>query len=229
MPTKKFQIYLVDGHAIIEENENIILIDTGSPSTIHSQHTLNFMGSAYPVSQNYGSVTIPVLCDLVGTRITTLIGMDILRKYSIIFDYPNKHITFSNDNNIEFQAENLPLRIMHGVPVINATINQSTIPCFFDSGAKLSYLKAVETHNLNRLIETEDFYPGVGRFNTATFEIETRVGNRTFPVIYGNLPRNVENQLLTLVDGNNGILGYDFLSKFKIYLNASLNDLRITD
>jgi hypothetical protein len=63
----------------------------------------------------------------------------------------------------------------------------------------------------------------------STFEIETQVGNRIFPVTYGNLPPQLENQLLTLVNRDNGIVGYDFLKRYRVSLNAALNELKIAD
>jgi hypothetical protein len=39
---KRFQIRLFKGHPIINDGENIILIDTGAPSTIHTLASLNF-------------------------------------------------------------------------------------------------------------------------------------------------------------------------------------------
>jgi hypothetical protein len=229
MPTKTFHLNIVDGHPLIEDGGNIILIDTGSPATIHIQRTLNFMDSEFPVNQAYGSVTIPVLCELLGTRVTTLLGMDRLADYKIIFDYPNSKITFSNDKNLQFEGERVGLRTKLNIPVIDAIINQHTIPCFLDSGAKLSYLKVAETRNFKNLGNREDFYLGAGRFQTPILKIETQVGTRIFPVYFGNLPPGLENQLLTLVDGNNGILGNDFLSKYKIYLDVALKELKIAD
>jgi hypothetical protein len=168
MQTRTFQLTLFDGHPIIEYNGNIILIDTGSPATIHTQPTLNFMGSVFPVQRAYGPLTIPGLIELLGTNVTTLLGMDKLALYKIIFDYPNNTITFSNENDLAFDGERVVFTTVLNIPVINAIINQRTIPCFLDSGAKLSYLKAGETRNFQNLGDTEDFYPGYGRFQTPT-------------------------------------------------------------
>jgi hypothetical protein len=229
MPTKTFQLNIIDGHAIIEENKNIILVDTGSPVTIHTQNIFNFMNYDFAVKESYAGITIPDLCGLLGTRITTLLGMDRLLYYKVIFDYPNNRITFCNDNNLKFEGERVTLTNVHKIPVIDVKFNQRTVPCFFDSGAKLSYLKAGETRNLPNLGEINDFYPGIGSFVSATYEIETQIGSKKFPVLYGNLPENVENQLLRLVDGNNGILGFDFLKTYKIYMDGLMNDFKISD
>lgn len=38
----KFKLDLFDGHPIINHNQDVILIDTGAPSSIHDSGTINF-------------------------------------------------------------------------------------------------------------------------------------------------------------------------------------------
>jgi len=229
MPTKTFQLNLVDGHALIEDEDNIILIDTGSPVTIHQQKTLKFMNHDFTVNEAPPGASIPQLCEYIGTTITTLMGMDKLSYYKIIFDYPNKRITFSNKTDLVFEGESIALTSNMTIPVIDVTLNEHSIPCFFDTGAKLSYLHSSETQNLRNLGELSDFHPGIGRFQSPTFEVETQVGTKVFPVIYGNLPNAFENMLLKIVAGNNGIIGYDFLKKYKIYMDAFAKVFKIAE
>ena len=40
---RTFDIRLVDGHLLISDNGNTILVDTGSPVTVHQEDTLNFL------------------------------------------------------------------------------------------------------------------------------------------------------------------------------------------
>ena len=53
-----YHITLFEGHAIIYVEDNIILIDTGSPSTIHSEKSIEFNGVSFNTSTNQLGVTI---------------------------------------------------------------------------------------------------------------------------------------------------------------------------
>ena len=63
----------------------------------------------------------------------------------------------------------------------------------------------------------EDFYPGVGQFETECFEIQTRLGSNDFSVRYGNLPFML--QMTLMLGGTDGIIGFDFFNNFKVVLD----------
>ncbi|MFM8317232.1 MAG: hypothetical protein ACKOAV_02515, partial [Bacteroidota bacterium] len=69
---KQFQIDLFNGHPIITEGENRILIDTGAPSSIHQTDQIRFCGDSYGCVVNYMGLTISSISELLGTEITTL-------------------------------------------------------------------------------------------------------------------------------------------------------------
>ena len=94
---KQFQITLFKGHPIINDGENIILIDTGAPSTIHASSVLTFCSENYNCSTNYMGLTVSKISEMLGTEITTLLGADILSDYKILFDYKNKIIEFNKE------------------------------------------------------------------------------------------------------------------------------------
>ena len=87
---RTFKIDFVEGHLLIRDNENIILVDTGSPVTMHKESTLSFLGREHRVL-NKG---VDYLSRLAGVEFTTLMGMDILSQYRVVFDYENEEITF---------------------------------------------------------------------------------------------------------------------------------------
>ena len=47
---KQFQIKSFKGHPIIIDDENIILVDTGAPSTIHAKNRLSFCSENYSLN-----------------------------------------------------------------------------------------------------------------------------------------------------------------------------------
>ena len=216
MSIKTFSIELISGVPIIRDNDHVILLDTGSPYTIHNSTSFNFLDKNYRVQTSAGAFNIENISEKMGMQITTLLGMDILKDLSIIFDYHNNQISLSEDE--DFEGEEIAININSGIPVIPVLIIDQYIPMLLDSGAQLSYLKRDITQHHKNLGETEDFYPTIGRFTTTKYLIFSGLGPHLFEVFYGNLPKPLEG-FLSKIDGNNGILGYDFFAKFKLCLN----------
>jgi hypothetical protein len=126
---KQFQIILFKGHPIIKDGENIILIDTGAPSTINASNNLTFFGENYNCSTNYMGLTVSKLSDLIGTEITTLLGGDILSEYQIMFDYKNEVVEF-NKQEIAFDGSETAISNFMGIPVIELFIDSRKLNFF---------------------------------------------------------------------------------------------------
>jgi len=220
---KQFQIILFKGHPIIKDGENIILIDTGAPSTINASDSLTFCSENYNCSTNYMGLTVSKLPDLLGTEITTLLGADILSEYKILFDYKNEVVEF-NKQEITFDGSETTISNFMGIPVIELSIDSQKLKFFLDTGAKLSYLSKSITSNYESVGTDEDFYPGVGKFVTECFEISTSFGDNNFIVKYGNLPPLL--QMTLMLGGTDGIIGFDFFNNFKVVLDLKNNRLK---
>jgi hypothetical protein len=163
---KTFHLTIFDGHPIIEDNGNTILLDTGAPTTIHIADKIEFMGDTHEAATDYMGLTTDSLSELLGTRITTLLAADIMGKYKVIFDYCDKKIFF-NEDEIDFDGEKIPFKVVMGIPIIRLSTLSSDIRYFLDTGAKLSYLDETFTEGLEEKGTEEDFYPGVGKFAPA--------------------------------------------------------------
>lgn len=220
---KQFQIILFKGHPIIKDGENIILIDTGAPSTINASDSLTFCSENYNCSTKYMGLTVSKLSDLLGTEITTLLGADILSEYNILFDYKNKIVEF-NKQEIAFDGAETAISNFMGIPVIELSVDSQKLKFFLDTGAKLSYLSKSITSNFESIGTDEDFYPGVGKFETEYFEISTSFGTKNFIVKYGNLPPLL--QMTLMLGGTDGIIGFDFFNNFKVVLDLKNNRLK---
>lgn len=218
-----FEITIFKGHPIINDGENIILIDTGAPSTIHASDSLIFCSESFGCSINYMGLTVSKISEMLGTEITTLLGADILSNYKIIFDYKNKVVGFDKQE-ISFEGIETPISSFMGIPIIELSIEGQRLKFFLDTGAKLSYLSNRITNNYDSTGTDEDFYPGVGNFETKCFEISTSLGDRNFIVKYGNLPQLL--QMTLTLGGTDGIIGYDFFNNFKIVLDLTNNKLK---
>ncbi len=220
---KTFELTLFEGHPIIHDGKNIILIDTGCQNTIHTANQLNFMDCNYNVSTNYGGTTIPGFCDLIGTQITTLLGLDIIKDYIIIFDYKNESVSFSIDPVNDFGGNIVNFTTAMSVPVLEIVVNNQKARCILDTGAKFSYIN--ESYVLDRKSDGigADFFIGLGRYERPFFSMESNFREHTFNVTYLTPPQQVQTVLSSIrVDG---ILGYDFFLNFKILINLEENSL----
>lgn len=220
---KQFQLHLFNGHALINDCQNKILIDTGAPIKIHSSDTLIFCSDTYDCSKNYTGLTISKISDMLGTEITTLLGVDILAEYKVLFDYRNQVIVFSKEE-IEFDGVETEISNFMGIPIIKMKIDNHVLKFFLDTGAKLSYLSDRFTSNYKSIGTEEDFYPVLGNFQTQCFEILTVFEGKEFLVKYGNLPTLLKMTLM--FSGTDGIIGFDFFNNFKVVLNLKNNKLK---
>lgn len=218
-----FELSLFEGHPIITENGNRILIDTGSPITICNTTQCNFLNKNYPATSNYGGLTIPGFSHLVGTPFDILMGTDVLRNYRILFDYKNSTISIGGEE-LELVGKTIALSSAMGIPILEVVIEDRTLRCFLDSGAKLSYLSSGITSYYKRTGIENDFYPGIGVFSTPCFDINSILGQDNFMVKYGNLP----DQLVPVLAqaGTQGLLGFDFFNNFKLLLD--IKNTRLT-
>ena len=218
-----FQITLFKGHPIIKDGDNIILIDTGAPSTIHASDNLTFCSTNYSCSTDYMGLTVSKISEMLETEISTLLGTDILSDYKILFDYRNELIVFDKQE-IVFDGMEITISDFMGIPIIEMSIEGRELKFFLDTGAKLSYLPDSITSNYESIDTDEDFYPGVGKFETDCYEILTSFGDKNFMVKYGNLPTLLQTTLM--IGGVDGIIGYDFFNNFKIVLDLKNNKLK---
>lgn len=220
---KQFQLQLFNGHPIINDGENRILIDTGAPSTIHASDSLNFCSENFRCSTNYRGLTVSKISDMLGTEITTLLGTDILLGFKILLEYQNQIIAF-NKQEIDIDGTQADISNFMGIPIIKMTVDNKELKFFLDTGAKLSYLSDNLTSNYESVGTDEDFYPGIGRFQTQCFEIQTLFGDKEFVVKYGILPTQL--QAMLRLAGTDGIIGFDFFNNFKVVLDLENNKLK---
>ena len=212
---RTFDINLVDGHLLISDNGNTILVDTGSPVTVHQEDTLSFLGREFPVHTSIMGDRVESLCKLSGIEFTTLLGMDILSQYRVVFDYENRELTFLTDEEAGMEGTTVPLvNVMGGVKAICLEINGQPLKMAIDTGAPLSYVDRIVTDDFESIGEKEDFHPMAGRYTTPIFKLEAEFCGKRFTGTYGNLPTMMGLSLK--LGGLDGVVGYDFFKSFKV-------------
>lgn len=201
---RTFPCYLVNGHLLVEMGEDRVLLDTGSPVSIGGQSPFELLGRENILQTSYQGATIDSLGSLVGTRITVLLGADILSRYDMRIDLDAGTVQFSS-SELRLGAEPLPVGFFQGVPIVEARMDGAAERFFFDTGAKLSYLHSSRVQGLPPVGTDRDFFPGFGEFEVKVVERDIALVNLRRRLRFATLPRLLEMSLL--LAGVTGILG----------------------
>ena len=222
--TYTFDIIIFDKHLIIEDQNNIILVDTGSPVTLNNTPLLNFCERDFPCASKNQLTSIGEISNLLGKKITTLLGIDILSRFKCMIDYQALKLTLF-EGTIAFEGELTTFTQLAGIPVLEFHVFNQKSRFFLDTGAKISYLNSKLTTHLTSEKKMSDFYPGIGPFETSCFEINTQFGQHSFNVLYGNLPKMME----TMLESNqiHGIIGFDFFNNFKVMIDFEKQEVKV--
>ena len=122
----------------------------------------------------------------------------------------------------DFQGEIIPIDTLMNIPILEVEVEGEKVRTFLDTGAKICYFSSQVTNNYNAQSVIEDFYPGIGRFETNVYQIPVTIGRKQLNLLSGNLP-SVLQQLLLMANAQ-GIIGnvlfeyypkiyYDFVNK----------------
>ena len=156
--------------------------------------------------------------NLVGIDFSVLMGGDILNTFDYVIDLENEKIIFSNDS-IYFPGSVLRSHHFKGIPIFNAKIEKGNFRLFFDTGAKISYLKSDIAPDFPVVGQETDFYPGMGEFQVDIHKFQLSLGEYCLPQEMGILPQNLEIPLE--IAGVDGILGTSIFDSFKVCVSAS--------
>jgi hypothetical protein len=212
-----FPLFFHDGHPLVQFSPDLILLDTGSPLSFHDTAILRWMGTDHPAKQSMMGVDMTRLRQMLGLQITGLMGMDIIGKYSVVFDYPSMQVHFEDDP-LRMDGTILPLSTFMDVPMTRVEILGAERPMYLDTGAKLSYIDAALTAGRTPDGHEDDFHPSVGNFSTAVHRLEGLFCGQTFDARFGNLPPALG--MLLSMGGSQGVLGYDFFNRFRVGMDV---------
>lgn len=204
---------MVDGHIVLKAGANLLLIDTGAPSSVASSSPLEFAGRTYEVSSEYMGVSPESLSGSVGTIINGLVGADILNQYDILIDSNCCRIVLSEEE-LPTDDDCLPLHAFMGIPIVEAVVSGEVVRMFFDTGAKLSYLSPELSAKFPSAGEERDFYPGIGDFTTQTRSVPIGIGGREIILRTGILPGVLQATLMMANTG--GILGTAIIDAYTV-------------
>jgi uncharacterized protein YegL len=211
--TFEFPCYQVDGHILAEIGNERVLLDTGAQFSFGSLPSINLGGKEFSLRRNFVGKDIDKIGQLIGTRISILVGYDILRQLNYKIDL-NKGIFSSTDSNLNGSKNILEITTTMGLPVVTVNIDGQPQRMFFDTGARISYLHSSIFQDHTSMGTRTDFYPGLGEFETEVTILGVDLPGSSLGVLFGVLPRGLEK--IIEAAGVKGILGSELLTRYKI-------------
>jgi len=199
-----YRCYRFDSHILAEIGQERVLIDTGSPSSVGDGGTIRIGNSEYQIAPTFMGTTVTEIGRLIATRISALLGADILNRIDFRIDLDESKFTVT-DGTLDFGGTTIPTESFQGVPIIRARFDHGEEKCFFDTGAILSYLHSSLAGSYPVVGTDTDFFPGFGKFQTEVRKSRVKIGGRGYNIRFGTLPPILEAGLL--LAGVKGIIG----------------------
>ena len=96
------------------------------------------------------------------------------------------------------------------IPILTARISDSECRMFFDTGAQISYYQDDALTDFPVDENITDFYPGVGQFQTDTYQVDISLSGIDFTLRCGTLP-GLLGATLKMAD-TQGIIGNQIMN-----------------
>lgn len=224
----EYKIDLYDGHLLIKEDGKTLLLDTGSPISITDSGAFSFGGYEFSGHRNIGSKDITDVSRQLGKDIDVLVGMDVLRLFTLTIDYKNSILEADEQNpsgHIKENAIHLNNSAM-GVVTIPMSVDGQIYNFALDTGAKISYINHRATSGDTPTENRPDFHPLLGYFTTPIYPKNTKIGDHDFLCNFGNLPQFAEMSLTMI--GIEGVIGFDLFSAHKVCIEFKNNVLYLS-
>lgn len=221
-----FNMQLIDGNPVIQHNGKNYLVDTGNPVTIGNETIREFCGKDWPVRDNFMGASIDSISNMVDSKLDAIIGLDIMSKYIVAFDYNEGTVTFGTDDEVEDGLDYVPINssVVTGVTT-TMVIDGQPSKCILDSGARISYLMGELPQDAVLVGHETDYHPLAHQFETDVYEAQASVSGKTFRMHFGKLPTLLEMSLgLAKVKA---VVGCDLLSQYKVVVDFPHNRLAL--
>lgn len=211
------------GHLLLSTNLGSWIIGTGSPRSFSEIPTLELDGVLLNLAPTFAGLNAANLTALVGVPVTGLLGIDVLKRFDVIFDLPSSQIIFSSEP-VALDGTIVPHQDFQGLPMIEAVIGGHSSRAFLETGAKLSYWSDPSLPTYPAAGLCEDFYLGIGRFQVNTFRVPVLIGGMNSDLILG-APTAQVLSLLRMARAT-GIIGNEIFLKSKIGFQPRQNRIQ---
>lgn len=212
-----YPIKIINDHIIID-NEQKMILDTGSPLSFHKSGAI-CIGKSIEVPTSLPGISDKYLSDKVAYDVYGLIGMDIISKFPILISVKDGFVFFNDDT----QYYNRFVSCEHnntGLLCVYLKINGRIAKMILDSGAKVSYINPCFVDGMVTNDCAYDYSPYIGDFLTSLYNCRTELFKLgiTYEQLFGTPPQ----WLATLLSqyGVDGIIGIDLFKRFRIQIKG---------
>lgn len=200
---------LTRGHLFVEVEGNLWLVDTGAPTSFGVTPSLAFAAEQFSLGRSLMSLTAETLSESVGVQCCGLLGADILGRFDHIINLGEGSLQVSAAE-LSHDGQCIPLDNWEGIPIVTARIGSKDYRMFFDTGAQVSYFQDDSLSSFPSAGSLNDFYPGLGQFQTDTYEVPVRIGGESFTLRCGGSLPDTLAAILRAID-TQGIIGNQVL------------------
>lgn len=195
------------GCIVYREGTKVVLFDTGCAQTIF-------------VEQDVQGEIFPKVNKFVDPTVDQILGMDLISQ-RVFIDYPKKELVYGEETRIDSLIARYDLDIVaYGLLTVSLNIGGQKRKMLLDTGAATSYLLEKFAIQGNSAGQIEDFYVGEpDLFTTNLYSLSTECGNDMFISIKYGLPTDSIEQTIKMLRVD-GIIGYEWLRRFKVLLDV---------
>lgn len=214
-----FEINNYDNHIIIEKDDKLLFIDTGSPSSMGTTAYLELCGQKFnSIRKNIMGYNMQKLTDDLGTKVDFLIGNDILSKFNILISLKKNQLIITDEKIEEYrnQSDLNSTDFFMGAPALKFCKVGSEFSAIYDTGAKISYFSSNLVSGLNSLGDINDFNPMLGKFTSSKHNLELLFNEHKISFPGGKSPELLEMTLSPF--GISAVIGNHLLEQFDIYI-----------
>ncbi len=227
---KTYKIDFVEKTPLIKVDGKYVFIDTGSPKTICEQGVFRFIGTDHPVKTSLGlarlgaganTMTIERLRRMLNHEVSVKLGMDILSRYHILFDYRSSRVTFS-DGPLELDADlhEMPLVKGRAMPVLDFVVGGRSVSCYCDTGSSCSILEG-SMARAGRFLRSDDARSAMaGDHKVSLYKVQVGFGGREFDAEC--IEMDDKHARVTAMKGAEGLMGYDFFYHHRVLLGDGM-------
>lgn len=219
-----FEVEVYRGHLIMKCCGKDVLLDTGSPWTLGSGETLEFMGKTVYCEKGGQMYNIDSVRQLLGRDIDVLMGMNVLDGMCMLVDLTADEVTFSDEPLTLENAVTIFLERPNNFVTIRAEVSGMPVNLVVDTGAQLSYLNGQYIAGLDPIGTHKDFHPLMGHYEVPIYGMPVNIAGRDLDVVWGEATPGVSALISPI--GADGVLGYDLFKQGKVMFDFITNTLQ---
>ena len=218
----RYKCELFRGHILAYLWGKVVLIDTGSERS-YGNFTTHLWGKIDLPRTIFGGISLDSLEKFLNFKVDALLGNDYLSNVDWAINLEKGEFTiYSSKAHVQNVDIEVPVKDYFGVPVVPLNVDGKNCEAIFDTGAPISYFSPSLVEGLTPTRFARDFFPLIGSFGTPIFKKSVAIGQASFNIEVGTLPKKLSLLLSTFADKQ--ILGNEVVQHFEIVFSGRGRD-----